>query len=343
MKIVHFECGLGNQMTCYANYLLVKKYNDDDVYIEDLVYHIDRKGIGFNQWNGFELNRVFGLEFNSILDAAADPDELLENMELEYDKDEGQNNSYSAYRALIRSGLEMRVAGNFQEESREDNLAVRIKHKIRRTVVSPGKNVIANSLRRHIYNIMRHVRKYNTSIYQRRDGNWFYPLSFDVMKDVDSLEPVKEELLSSFSFPDVGDGKNKQMIERIENSNSVSIHARRSDFLQYNNDCYTNGFFKKAVKYIKKRVDNPLFVVFSEDCEWCKENIDVLGLTDDDAVAFVDWNNGDDSYRDMQLMSLCKHNIITKSSFGWWAAYINPNPDKIVVSQVSEYYSKVYI
>ena len=113
--------------------------------------------------------------------------------------------------------------------------------------------------------------------------------------------------------------------------------------VQKENKTYTNGFFKKAVKYIKKRVDNPLFVVFSEDCEWCKENIDVLGLTDDDAVAFVDWNNGDDSYRDMQLMSLCKHNIITKSSFGWWAAYINPNPDKIVVSQVSEYYSKVYI
>lgn len=47
---------------------------------------------------------------------------------------------------------------------------------------------------------------------------------------------------------------------------------------------------------------------------------------------FVDWNGGEDSYRDMQLMSYCKHNVITFSSFGWWGSWLNENPEKITIS-----------
>lgn len=48
-----------------------------------------------------------------------------------------------------------------------------------------------------------------------------------------------------------------------------------------------------------------------------------------DKVYFVDWNKGEESFRDMQLMAECKHNIFTQSSFGFWGAYLNTNPDKI--------------
>ena len=73
--------------------------------------------------------------------------------------------------------------------------------------------------------------------------------------------------------------------------------------------------------------------IFSNDIEWCKENSRIFGLDySKDQVYFVDWNIGEDSFRDMQLMTHCKHGIITNSSFGWWGAYLIQNPNKITIS-----------
>ena len=122
------------------------------------------------------------------------------------------------------------------------------------------------------------------------------------------------------------------MLELIRGCNSISIHARRSDLLFVNGYCYKYGFFKRAVKYIKKHVENPVFFFFTDEKSvgWCEINEKMFGLNfKKDKIYFVDWNKGEDSYRDMQLMAECKHNIFTESSFGFWGAYLNTNPDKI--------------
>lgn len=93
--------------------------------------------------------------------------------------------------------------------------------------------------------------------------------------------------------------------------------------------------YLRAVKYIREHTKNPIFYIFCDpgSVEWAKNNADVLGLDfKTDEIHFVDWNKSTDSYRDIQLMSACKHQVITNSTFGWWGAWFNTNPNKITCS-----------
>lgn len=140
---------------------------------------------------------------------------------------------------------------------------------------------------------------------------------------------IREEVLKAFEFPVLND-VNKQFLASITDSFVlVSIHVRRGDFLTSSMYCRLSetDYYKKAIEYIKTNVSNPFFLVFSDDTEWCRNF-----FCDLNNVSFVDWNKGLDSFRDMQLMSLCKHNIIANSSFSWWGAWLNKNTDKIVIS-----------
>ena len=85
-------------------------------------------------------------------------------------------------------------------------------------------------------------------------------------------------------------------------------------------------YFDSAIKYINERIPKPIFFVFSDDIEWCRTKLNIAN------AIYVDWNKDDNSFRDMQLMSMCKHNIICNSTFSWWGAYLNNNPDKIVIA-----------
>lgn len=139
---------------------------------------------------------------------------------------------------------------------------------------------------------------------------------------------IKEKIIKEFNFPEITEQKNISILEKIEQRNSISIHIRRGDYLNntlYSNICNTR-YYKKAINYIESKIDNPIFFIFSNDINWCKENFYF------EEAYFVDWNIGKSSFRDMQLMSLCKHNIIANSSFSWWGAWLNDNKEKIVVA-----------
>ncbi len=135
----------------------------------------------------------------------------------------------------------------------------------------------------------------------------------------------------AYSFKKELDNKNSQLLEKIRNTQSVSIHVRRDDYLKiptYQGICEL-PYYKSAVDYINKNINNPYFFIFSTDTQWCLENIKTL--IPEGQSTIVNWNVGADSYKDMQLMSQCKHNIIAHSSFSWWSAWLNTNPTKIVV------------
>lgn len=143
-------------------------------------------------------------------------------------------------------------------------------------------------------------------------------------KDIDLGFEFKEELK----------GRNKEIAEDIENSESVSLHIRRGDYVK--KKVYQNMFATCSLDYYKRAVDiitnihprdNYKLFIFSDDIAWVKENLKLPY-----EMVYVDFNKGKDSYNDMRLMSLCKHNVIANSSFSWWGAYLNKNQYKVVVS-----------
>jgi len=116
---------------------------------------------------------------------------------------------------------------------------------------------------------------------------------------------------------------------RIQNSNSVSLHIRRGD--KTNSKLHINldlSYYLEAIKIISDKVPNLFLFIFSDDLKWVNENLVNLPFR----LEIIDWNRGSESYLDMHLMSLCKHNIIASSTFSWWAAYLNSNPNKIVIA-----------
>jgi hypothetical protein len=85
------------------------------------------------------------------------------------------------------------------------------------------------------------------------------------------------------------------------------------------------AYYVNAIEYIEKKVVSPFYFIFSDDIKWVKENLSLVNCM------YVDGNKRKDSYIDMYLMSICKHNIISNSTFSWWAAWINKNEKKIVL------------
>lgn len=141
---------------------------------------------------------------------------------------------------------------------------------------------------------------------------------------------IENQIRKDFVFPPLEDKENKHILEQISDSNSIALHVRRGDYIhpKYENvfGCICNeAYYKKSIEYMKERVKNPKFFVFSNDIKWCKDNLH------GDNFVYVEGNSKRKSYIDMQLMASCKHQIIANSSFSWWSAWLNNNIDKIVV------------
>lgn len=153
------------------------------------------------------------------------------------------------------------------------------------------------------------------------------------------FDDYKDVIKRDFTFKYLLQGKNAELAKQIRDTQSVSIHVRRGDYLtnvhaNKNFAILDKNYYQKVINIIKEEVESPHFFVFSEDFEWIKENISFDGLP----VEYVDWNKGEDSYIDMQLMSMCKHNVIANSSFSWWAAWLNDYEWKLVYAP-SEWFS----
>ncbi|MGH7156964.1 MAG: alpha-1,2-fucosyltransferase [Candidatus Saccharimonadales bacterium] len=147
------------------------------------------------------------------------------------------------------------------------------------------------------------------------------------------LDRKRELVLEAFSFPEKISQKNLKIFSSIQKAESVSIHIRRGDYVQMKHTNIYHGviplsYYSQAIAYFESLLNGPVFYIFSDDPKWCRTNLKLRS-----PAVFVDNNRGQRSgVEDLRLMSACKHNIIANSSFSWWAAWLNSNPQKIVCS-----------
>lgn len=145
------------------------------------------------------------------------------------------------------------------------------------------------------------------------------------------LEPIRDILLKEITLKESIEDKYKEILENIEKSNSVSVHIRRGDYVndektkQAHNVCGLE-YYKKAIKIINEKIENPVFFVFSDDIVWVKQNLKI-----DNKTYYVS-NGIIKDFEELIFMSKCKNNIIANSSFSFCGAWLNQNENKIVIA-----------
>ena len=145
------------------------------------------------------------------------------------------------------------------------------------------------------------------------------------------FKEIEAELRKSFQFQCEIPKATRQFLSQIEATNAVSIHIRRGDYLNsevqevYGNIC-TDAYYRKAISRMAELVEKPTYYIFTNDMDWAKEQMQ------EENFVLVDCNDESTGYLDMLLMSKCQHHIIANSSFSWWGAWLNANPEKIIMA-----------
>lgn len=161
-------------------------------------------------------------------------------------------------------------------------------------------------------------KNYNKNILL--DGYWQTPLYFNDIQNIIKQDFVfKNNVLNEISF--------KNLIHDIKTSNSVMVNVRRTDYLNTNyHGVMGIDYFEKCVNVLQQKIDNPKFFIFSDDIEWCKQNLKIKNSF------FVDhFYAGKKFEYYLQLMIMCNHFIIPNSTFAWWSAWLSENPSKIIL------------
>ncbi len=143
---------------------------------------------------------------------------------------------------------------------------------------------------------------------------------------------VKDELEKEFHFAEFTDEKNLEIKELIEKTDSVGVHVRKTDYLINGRDNYYGSicgsdYYHSVIKRLNDENDNRQYFIFTDDHDWVRKNLKFPQET-----IFVSHNRGWQSYRDMQLMSICKTLVIANSTFSWWAGWIGEKNGQRIIA-----------
>ncbi|MCR4656301.1 MAG: alpha-1,2-fucosyltransferase [Lachnospiraceae bacterium] len=325
MFIVRITSGLGNQMYQYCFYLLLKKLYPEAAVRADLTWFYAN-----NDHFGYELQRIFGK--GGFLLEEAGPGELFKvtglipNLFMPDEMLSFKNGKEYRGRFSVKSAKRFEEIRRYPNRIiREFTLKKRLPYLIDETGVLWENGPVLNN-----DDIYKLVSSLDTTKNYYFTGFWIKERYFG---------QVLNEAVKAFAFPEFEDEENIRLAEDIVSSVSVGIHVRRGDYLT----AYKNSFISLPVDYYKEGIDAVCkgtgidrdglkFYIFSDDPEYIESAFAFL-----ENKRVVAHNKGTDSFRDMQLMSLCRHNIIANSTFSQWAALLNRNKEHLTV------YPKLYM
>lgn len=183
----------------------------------------------------------------------------------------------------------------------------------------------------------RHKRKIYKEPFFHYDKNFLNSRKEVLLKGVWQSEKYfakyQSQLRNILTLKEESISKVKVLGNELRQQNSVSIHVRRGDYLRLPIILEWHGVmdvshYENAIQLLQSKIAEPLkLYYFSDDPEWVEANLCATWPGE-----IISKNNQNTAIEDFYLMSQCRHNIIANSSFSWWAAWLNNNPEKIVVA-----------
>ena len=264
-----------------------------------------------------------------------------------------QMQQYALYQKMKHLGKNAKLDISwFRDEGRQDNVLARRKLELEYFVDLPmdictqeekqrliGKEDLLGKLKRKLLpgTNKRFVESdmYHPEIFDFDDmylsGYWACEKYYgDIMDKLRNLIRFPEYIPAAGQSEHAAAEQNLRTIADMQSKTSVSIHIRRGDYLDPANTAMFGGicteeYYDSAIRFIREQFCDAHFYVFSDDPVYVREKYAGPEFT------IVDWNTGENSFFDIQLMSCCAHNICANSTFSFWGARLNPNPDKITV------------
>lgn len=295
MLIIRYKGGLGNQMFQYAMQLALMKHYPEEQILADISHYML-----LNEHNGYELDKVWHI-----------------NQTYASKKQIKEISPYycPGWFSMNAPGyIKSKIANNLQYQYKERKLKK------------------CNEIKKKYYKQNTHC-SYEEKVFElHSDEDWYLDGLWQNIKYWDK-NGIKEDIRSAFRYDfqfrySEQDMKWKSM---ICNSNSISIHVRRGDFLNSKFDICNQEYYRTAMNQmlmdlsVKNDADNIIYFIFTDDIEYVAN---AFRHIDNKEIVHHDVKN---CMLDMELMSLCKHHIISNSTFAWWAAWLDEKQEAITI------------
>ena len=140
------------------------------------------------------------------------------------------------------------------------------------------------------------------------------------------------------------DDEYKDIAEDIKQHESVALHLRRGDYINHPEfGMCSSEYYNDAILEIAKHIENPKFFIFTQDYDWFEKNINL-----NYPYRFVDSKENmkymdHDPAQILHLMSLCKHFVISNSTFSWWGAWLSENTNKKIIAPSPWFQSRDFL